>query len=402
MFPINFTYVKLTPMRRLLHLGKKAIKEPQFARWVLHRNIVVNYNDKFGRNRGKKIAGLSEPWTFASTAIDRHIVNAWISDEPEQTIIVDLPKPLGRRHTAYYGQRWVYHLSNVVFDPMWEVVTANQHILIESIRASNFSSRVAAAFLARKRIIRRSTKAKQKIDYPVTSLPIGDSEIFGHFLLNGLPKILRSQRYSEERLTVLLPPGCAPFVKAALSEANVKFLEIFKPVRCDSFFLAASSYESTEDIYHSDIESLRETYLKKTVSPTKQKYKVYATRLGSARGRIGDYEEKLCEKLKSMGFVIFKPGLMTFTEEIEFFQQASVLIAPTGSGFFNFIWMDPGSLVVELGTPEIYVATDSEVSTRKLNHIYKYLDISDLDSSPNDKHLRICHSVTEFLQDHSI
>jgi capsular polysaccharide biosynthesis protein len=389
-------------MRRLLRFGKKALKEPRFARWVLHRNIVVNYNDKFGRNRGKKIAGLSEPWTFASTAVDRHIRDSWISDEPEQAIIVELPEPIGRRHTAYYGQRWVYHLSNVVFDPMWEVVTANQHILIESIRASNFSSRVAAAFLARNRIMRRSRKANQKIDYPVTSLPIGDSEIFGHFLLNGLPKILRSQRYSQERLTVLLPPGCAPFVKAALFEADINFLEVFKPVKCASYFLAASSYESTEDIYLSDIECLRKTYLKKTISPTREKHKVYATRLGSARGRIGDYEEKLCDKMMSMGFVIFKPGLMTFTEEIEFFQQTSVLVAPTGSGFFNFVWMDSGSLVIELGTPEIYVATDSEVATQKANHVYRYLNISDFDGSPDDKHVRICQSVAEFLQDHAM
>jgi hypothetical protein len=222
---------------------------------------VGHYNEKLGHNHGNKNAALNEPWTFASTQVDKHIRNSWVTDQPEPTIIVKLPKPDNRLHTAYYGQRWVYRLSDVVFDPMWEIVTANNHILIESIRASNFSSRAAAAFLSRKRILRRSQRARKEIEVAVTSLPIGDSEIFGHFLLNALPKILRCQEKSEETITVLLPPGSAPFIKDALVTANILYLEVFTPIRCKNYYLAASSYESTEDIYLSDIEKLRKTYL---------------------------------------------------------------------------------------------------------------------------------------------
>lgn len=389
-------------MHRIFRYIAKACQNPQHARWVIHRNVLSIYNENLGRNQGNKIAGLSEPWTFASTGVNKHIRNSWISDQPEPTIIVQLPKPDNRLHTAYYGQRWVYQLSDVVFDPMWEVVIANNHILIESIRASNFSARVAAAFLARKGILRRSRKAKRTIDFPVTSLPIGDSEIFGHFLLNALPKILRCQAKTENAITVLLPPGCAPFVKTALSIADILYLEVYTPIRCENYFLAASSYETTEDIYLSDIENLRKTYLKGALTPKRNGYKVYATRLGSARGRVGEYEERLCREMESIGFIIFRPGDRTFMEEVEFFHSASVLVAPTGSGFFNFIWMDPGSLVVELGSPDIYVAIDSEVSTIKMNHIYKYLDISVFDDNPSEKYLKVLHSVEEIVKSYEV
>ena len=385
-------------MKRAFRYILKSFQNPKYARWVLHRNIVINYNDKLGPNRGNKNAALNEPWTFASTHVDKHIRNSWITDQPEPTIIVKLPKPDNRLHTAYYGQRWVYKLSDVVFDPMWEIVTANNHILIESIRASNFNSRAAAAFLSRKRILRRSKRARKEIEVAVTSLPIGDSEIFGHFLLNALPKILRCQEKSEETITVLLPPGSAPFVKDALTTADILYTEVFTPILCKNYYLAASSYESTEDIYLSDIEKLRKTYLVNNPNPLTGKYKVYATRLGSARGRIGEYEEKLCRELESIGFIIFRPGGRTFLEEAEFFRSASVLIAPTGSGVFNFIWMDPGSLVVEMGSPEIYVATDSEVSTIKMGHVYKYLNISEFQDDHPDKHLKVFQMIREAVE----
>ena len=382
-------------MQRVLRYILKSFQNPKYARWVLHRNIVSYYNEKLGHNHGNKNAALNEPWTFASTQVDKHIRNSWVTDQPEPTIIVKLPKPDNRVHTAYYGQRWVYRLSDVVFDPMWEIVTANNHILIESIRASNFSSRAAAAFLSRKRILRRSQRARKEIEVAVTSLPIGDSEIFGHFLLNALPKILRCQEKSEDTITVLLPPGSAPFIKDALVTANILYLEVFTPIRCKNYYLAASSYESTEDIYLSDIEKLRKTYLVNNPNPLINKYKVYATRLGSARGRIGEYEEKLCRELESIGFIVFRPGERTFLEEAEFFRSASVLIAPTGSGFFNFIWMDPGSLVVEMGSPEIYVATDSEVSTIKIGHVYKYLNISEFHDDHPEKYLEVFQMIKE-------
>jgi hypothetical protein len=384
-------------MQRVLRYILKSFQNPKYARWVLHRNIVGYYNEKLGHNHGNKNAALNEPWTFASTQVDKHIRNSWVTDQPEPTIIVKLPKPDNRLHTAYYGQRWIYRLSDVVFDPMWEIVTANNHILIESIRASNFSSRAAAAFLSRKRILRRSQRARKEIEVAVTSLPIGDSEIFGHFLLNALPKILRCQEKSEETITVLLPPGSAPFIKDALVTANILYLEVFTPIRCKNYYLAASSYESTEDIYLSDIEKLRKTYLVNNPNPLLNKYKVYATRLGSARGRIGEYEEKLCRELESIGFIIFRPGERTFLEEVEFFRSASVLIAPTGSGFFNFIWMDPGSLVVEMGSPEIYVATDSEVSTIKMGHVYKYLNISEFHDDNPEKYLKVFQMIKEVV-----
>lgn len=387
-------------MPKIFRYILKSYQNPKYARWVLHRVIVNTFNDKLGRNSGNKNACLSEPWTYASTGVNKHIRNSWITDQPEPTIIVQLPKPDNRLHTAYYGQRWVYQLSDVVFDPMWEIVTANNHVLSESIRGSNFNSLVAATFLSRKKILRRSKRARKKTNVAVTSLPIGDSEMYGHFLLNALPKILRCQTKSEERITVLLPPGCASFVKAALSTAQIKHLEVYTPIRCENYFLAASSYETTEDIYLSDIEKLRETYINNTNNTRTSKYKVYATRLGSARGRIAEYEDKLCRELESIGFIIFRPGERTFIEEVEFFRHASVLIAQTGSGFYNFIWMDHGSLVVEIGNPEDRVDLESEVSTIKMNHVYKYLNISKFDENHGEKYLQILDLVKEFVENY--
>jgi len=382
-------------MKKFVRYILKTLRNPQFAWWVIHRNIVSTYNEKLGHNAGKKIASLNEPWTFNTTRLDKHIKNAWISDQPEPTIIVQMAKPEDRLHTAFYGQRWIYHLNDVVFDPMWEIITANGHVLIESIRGSNFSARVSATILARKKILRRSKNAKKTIGYPVTALPIGDSEMFGHFLLNALPKILRCQTKSQSPLTVLLPPGCAPFVKDALSAANICYKEVFNPVRCENYYLAASSYESTEDIYFSDIKNLREMYLKNLTTSVGLKHKVYATRIGSARGRIGDYEEQLCRELKAIGFIIFKPGERTFIEEVKLFKNTSVLVAPTGSGFYNCIWMDSNSLVVEIIDPGIKLDTESETVAIKAQLNYKCVDISNFSADSVKAASNILHFIQE-------
>ena len=363
-------------LRRLLVLFSV---EPRVAMSLVLGRLQEGWRKSRGRDFYRGSVRLGDSWRLRTTGLEGHIVASWVSDEPEPSITISLPYPEGRLHSACYGQRWSYLLSDVVLDVSTGAVVANDHLIAESLRGSAQSSEYwGSLIIATTKALRRCRRPKRVISSPSTALPVFDVDVYGHFLLYALPNILRCRNACSETLTVLAPKGTPMYIFEALNAAGVDIEVVTEPTRAVSFFLAASAYVNSGDIYGSDIELLRATFLRSKVATETNPpmpIRIYASRSRDARGRGVPDEEALCRELEGLGFLIYHGGEMSFLEQAALFRQAELLVAPTGSGLTNMVWMDPGAHVVELGNPELLVAHEVATAARKLNVEYRYINV---------------------------
>jgi capsular polysaccharide biosynthesis protein len=321
---------------------------------------------------------LADSWRLGPTGLDRHVVSSWVADGPEPALVVPLPYPEGLVHSACYGQRWSYTLSDVVLDPSTGVLVANDHLIAESLGGSAHSAEFHGSLvIATSKVIRRCRHPKSLVAGPSTVLPASGISVFGHFLWYALPNILRCKEDCAETLTVLVPEGAPNYIFEALSAAGLPVKVVSKPTHVEELWLAASAYVNSGDIYNSDIHLLRREFLRLNLEKKNpsQPIQIYASRVNDPR-RQGTADEKhLEQEMEEQGFQIYHGGSMTFTEQVDFFREADLLVAPTGSGLANMVWMNPGARVVELGNPEVWVAHEIVTAATNLDLNYGYVDV---------------------------
>lgn len=99
-------------------------------------------------------------------------------------------------------------------------------------------------------------------------------------------------------------------------------------------------------------------------------------------------EEILIEHLQSKGFEAVVPEeIGSYDQQIKFFNEAKILISTTGSGLANSLFMQPGSIVVEIVTPlklPIGLDLDSENWVQTLQYYYDIISFE-----KNHLHIRI-------------
>jgi hypothetical protein len=87
------------------------------------------------------------------------------------------------------------------------------------------------------------------------------------------------------------------------------------------------------------------SYLEDCSSNSKAKENIYVSRVGARRSILG--EEKIVEHLRSKNFRIVKAEDYTFSEQLEIFGNANILIGVHGAGLTHGIW-SADSMLIEL------------------------------------------------------
>jgi|GEM_PF-2342253 len=90
---------------------------------------------------------------------------------------------------------------------------------------------------------------------------------------------------------------------------------------------------------------IHDCFLSDTHLDTPQK--IYIARSNAAIRRISN-EEKLAQLLKEKGFAIVHLEKMPIFEQAHYFNQASIIIGPHGSGFANLIFSKPNTSIIEI------------------------------------------------------
>jgi hypothetical protein len=159
----------------------------------------------------------------------------------------------------------------------------------------------------------------------------------------------------------------------------------------DNFYLMRSPYypmDRAETIYNyflpyvsdKDVEPYRKVFLSRKKIEFGNGYDIEDKNgnMLSSKQRMDD-ETKLERFFVSMGFeVVYPEDFSDFDEQVSFFYSVKTLASLTSSGLSNSIFMQPGGNVIEVTSPLVVAAINSDVGTRaplniEIHHFYKHL-----------------------------
>lgn len=170
---------------------------------------------------------------------------------------------------------------------------------------------------------------------------------YGHWLLDELPRLLSLPR---EGVDTLLAHASPPFARSALalwgSALTVIDAQRGDYFQCDELVVPSLSgtvvFPTRQTI---DLVTTFVTPLHSATSSVGER--LYLTREGARRRRVIN-EAELWTALQTEGFERIRAEDLTWTEQINAFRHARIIVAPHGAGLANLAFCPPGIRVVEL------------------------------------------------------
>lgn len=174
------------------------------------------------------------------------------------------------------------------------------------------------------------------------------SQGYFHWISDVLPRLWVSRKYLHE-YTILLPRKFRtyPYISESLkllgwrfhfynSERKVKINELIIP-----------DYLGESGHYHSIVmKELRSEFLDAVKRPIGNN-RLFISRENAATRKLINQQE-INKFLDQYGFQTVFPEKLTFVQQVELFQQASVVMGVHGAGLANMLFMHPGTKVIEL------------------------------------------------------
>jgi len=118
------------------------------------------------------------------------------------------------------------------------------------------------------------------------------------------------------------------------------------------------------------IDYIREKLVKSTEDEKSQKKIYFKRNVGAERNILN--EDAIITILKTNGFEIIDPGVLTIQQQVNLMQQAKIIISAHGAALSNLLFSNDDMIVIELFSPD-YFRTDCYYtlsSIRKLNYWY--------------------------------
>lgn len=200
-----------------------------------------------------------------------------------------------------------------------------------------------------------------------------------HFTLEGLPRIFSlraaglthlpivvSENLHDTQLEMLARLGYDRTKLIMLSEfGSAKFTRLYVPT------LLSRGYALTS----TGINFLRE-FLPQIPRRLDLPKRIYISRNKFGRRKIVN-EDELMPLLRTHGFETFYPEQMTFPEQVQLFNNASVILSLEGSAMANLAFAEPGTRVGLINPVGLYVPHYYFVSAQ-LEHRFTYLEAQPL------------------------
>jgi hypothetical protein len=329
------------------------------------------------------------PWRNGYEKISKHIKEINVEPRPNVTNRAKIPLPTPFNHFSNFSERWVVKLTDVVYNSTFGVAIANNHVILDTLRFPRVYSFLLSK--SNRRLVKtaRFGITSNEIAKECTPLDPGDSVIYGHFILYGLPRILRANSLYPDCKTVLVSQICADYIRAFLIEIGFEVIEVKTFTRCLNLIVAMDTFMSDVIVYPRDVELIKKTAKGLILSESKTvnvvKELIYIPRVKEKRALNVDQEDSLIDSLSKIGFNAINYKKLNLISQIDYFRQAKIVVSQTGSGLANMVFLPHNSLVVELGTPNELITTEIPMLADLLGikHIYVELSQSYLEIDRN-------------------
>ncbi|MBZ9883167.1 glycoside hydrolase family 99-like domain-containing protein [Mesorhizobium sp. CA10] len=185
-------------------------------------------------------------------------------------------------------------------------------------------------------------------------LPMHSSFAFGHVIFDVIPQILFWEgEIKQGRLKVVLPNDAPLWVRSILATWGFlphHFLILpHTPYRFRSAIVCNGL--TTNTTYYPNPDAMAQYAAQPTVPSISGKPAlIYLTRdhSNTYSDRFIDNEADVISTLEALGFAVVDPSAYPYSEQIELFRNAKIIVGAHGSAFANVIWCRPGTKLVDV------------------------------------------------------
>ena len=164
-----------------------------------------------------------------------------------------------------------------------------------------------------------------------------------HFLVEDFPLIIQARQEVGE-IEAVVGADVPKFALEALNLLSVPSLKIRRDMELEELLFITRSND-TGWPHPDDVDSIRRAFSPARVSDDVAD-KIYVSRRYSARAL--PHEREVEGFFLSRGFQVVVSERLTFSQQVDLYSKASVMVGPHGAGLANAVFMPEGSLLVEL------------------------------------------------------
>jgi capsular polysaccharide biosynthesis protein len=191
------------------------------------------------------------------------------------------------------------------------------------------------------------------VDFPAVHIALPFRHNYFHWMFEGLGRLLLVREFLPRDVRVAVTQGLASFESETLAAVGVAPDAVFElpPRRLVEFpELYVPPLTVTRDFA---LLPLAVDALRRLAKPcTVRQKRLYVTRQGSLRRRIVNHDEVI-DLLTRHDFSEVAPERLSVREQIALFGQAEAVIGAHGAGLANAVFSAPGTLLIELQSPEL-------------------------------------------------
>jgi hypothetical protein len=185
-----------------------------------------------------------------------------------------------------------------------------------------------------------------------------------HWMFDILPKLQIIGKLFDDTYTIVLSFVRRNFIDESLIELGVKNY-LYADNKFHIYAKETLVPELPSEIGNPRIESLiflRERFLG-SIKLANLQNKVYISRRYSSKRRVLN-ENELITLIKSYGFQVYYLENLSFTQQVDLFSTAMIVLSPHGAGLSNIVFMPKGSSVIELFPNNYYEECYQNISMK--------------------------------------
>jgi hypothetical protein len=191
-------------------------------------------------------------------------------------------------------------------------------------------------------------RAQRVGDKNTLFFPISNPSNYFHWLIDELPWLLRSKMYSQE-VNYLHSGPLEEYQRGMLDFLSIRSNKSSPWIQVSKTLVPAKR-ENSGDFSRGNVEIIRKYFSQLSLSDRRMSHKrIYVSRRLSSRSLKNESEVEAY--LSTNGFAILFLEEMSFSEQIQAFQNADFVISPHGAALANLIFCKKGTNIVEIFDP---------------------------------------------------